>query len=303
MKLHTRIITEKYGFYIHETQNKYENDRINQRNTYIHIVNTPSGEKYDIDKHTNKSCLDFTIIRDDIQNTVNAKLNYLEYYTTCSIEKNLEKGHGTINMICAFIHYLRETHPDVKSFTLDDLSQIVCNGKQVSLKYYYFVLYNKTWYEKVFNAYPICPDEFYRDMKHNIHTSQFTLDYISNYWMDLGDELKTKLRKMYIECNENFQTFIRKIKKKSPDKRCYLLSFWIERFIMESIDVLPLTWNVIVDNVDCKEHIVKRIQSVIGTHKTQKYTSLKGGNIGNRRKTKKRIYRKKNRNVMLIKYF
>jgi len=121
---------EKY-YYVNETENEFE---------YNILV---GGIKI--------KCVN--IIIDKIRKI--ALLELLQHHQKCSLYSDLEKGDEVKALLINSLYYINIKYPKIKYIELIDNSFILCkNKKKISLPDLSFVKYNKTWYEKNFNAIP-----------------------------------------------------------------------------------------------------------------------------------------------------
>ena len=84
-----------------------------------------------------------------------AILELFQHHFKCSLFSDLKKGDEIIDLLKNSLFFVVSKYHDVKYFELVDNSFILCkNKKRISLPDLSFVKYNKTWYEKYFNAIP-----------------------------------------------------------------------------------------------------------------------------------------------------
>ena len=82
-----------------------------------------------------------------------ATIPILAWDSKCAIDKDLERGTGTILMIRVLLSETLKRYPYIKKFTFRDNSLIPCdNGKQISLLHLTIIKYNMSWYESHFHA-------------------------------------------------------------------------------------------------------------------------------------------------------
>ena len=81
----------------------------------------------------------------------NALLELYQHHIKCS----LEKGEEVIDLLKNTLYFISQKFPTIKYIEFIDNSFIQCkNKKKISLPDLSFAKYNKTWYEKNFNAIP-----------------------------------------------------------------------------------------------------------------------------------------------------
>lgn len=94
-----------------------------------------------------KPCIDITVIDDE------AILQEVQYMSTCSTNKFLQKGHGTVEMIQGSLKWFMMKYPHISKVSLTDKSYIpVSDGYSLALPEYYMLVHGKTWYEHYFGA-------------------------------------------------------------------------------------------------------------------------------------------------------
>ena len=98
-----------------------------------------------------KRCIEITI--DTTENI--AIIQIISFDKKCAYFSDLERGNEMIDLIKCSLYFCILKFPNIKKYDLTDNSTIICkNGKNISLSILYFIKYNKTWYEKHFNAIP-----------------------------------------------------------------------------------------------------------------------------------------------------
>jgi hypothetical protein len=96
-----------------------------------------------------------------------ATIPILAWDAKCAVNKNLEKGSGTISMIRLILSESKKRYPYIKRYIFKDNILIPCdNGQQISLLHLTVIKYNKSWYEQHFHAYIPLSTEF----KHSFAT-------------------------------------------------------------------------------------------------------------------------------------
>lgn len=83
-------------------------------------------------------------------------IDRVERNSACVIDGTLEEKGGTEILVKIALWTIKQLFPEVKRFTLQDDSNILCekNGKihKISLGFDYIIKYNQTWYQSKFNA-------------------------------------------------------------------------------------------------------------------------------------------------------
>lgn len=278
--IRTKTLVDKYGFIIDENKVVYNN---------IENISISIGDKIE-------QCIYFTILNDINNNKYKAKLVNLKSFMSCSIFNNLEKGKGTLDLLCVLKEYLDIKYPYVKEFSLEDYSQIECiinknKLKKISLSNYYFVLYRKTWYEDKLNAIPLDIDiETYNNVKDKFNDKSQFLSYEifeKQYLKNTQESIKYRLKNIYNNVSD-YSEFFDIIRKKGNIERCDLLYSWLDDFIYNFCKIrLTGNWNVYVDKILC----INKIKNII--------TLKKGGNIcKNKKKLKNKT--RKNKSKIII---
>lgn len=266
----TILQKDKYGFMIQDKKAIY-ND--------IENISISIGNK-------EEQCIYFTILKTS-DTHYQAKLVNLQYYTSCSLFKNLEKGKGTIVMLCSLKEYIQRKYPYVKHFVLEDYSQIECSikntkkYKKLSLTNYYFVLYRKTWYEDRLYAFPVNIDtSTYTKLKEKFSNKNEFISYKEFhqiYLQDTNEEVKNIIQELY-ENSNTYAEFFDKVREKSNEERCNILYSWLDLFMDRFIGI-PLTgyWSICLDTIPCYMYIGGRKQTS-KQYKTKKHTRKKNTN-------------------------
>ena len=119
-----------------EYDNEYDDDEYNKSITiFISKLNNT-------DMDTN--CL-LAIITKDNPNLIH--ISNFGYNRKCNINKNIEHGKNTLNIMKAFFNYIEMYYPDISSIKLTDESYFNHTCVNISLYPYYILKYGKTYYE------------------------------------------------------------------------------------------------------------------------------------------------------------
>lgn len=78
----------------------------------------------------------------------------LLYRTTCSLDKKLQRGTGTIEMLQGFIKLVLKKRKGVTNVKFTDSSTVVIDGKEILLADWKWHTTGQTWYEKHMGAIP-----------------------------------------------------------------------------------------------------------------------------------------------------
>ncbi len=178
----------------------YNYKKINGINTSI------NGTFYIGNPKTNikEACVTISVFypnNDSLVDSSIASLILLKYYESCSENKKLPSGEGTINMLNTSMSFVKQLCNFITEFKLNDALTRKCdNGTTITLPYFYITQYNKTWYEAKFNAYLKEPlyTTYKNDIKRIMNTILPDFDvFISNHIHNSGinktalDELRT----------------------------------------------------------------------------------------------------------------
>jgi hypothetical protein len=150
-----------------------------------------------------------------------ALLELFQHHQKCSLFSDLEKGDEVKDLLRNSLHFIISKYPALKYIELIDNSFIICkNKKRISLPDLTFVKYNKTWYEKYFNAIPsknskdnikIIKKQILKNINKKI---KLTLDdFINEYYTDSifqKQNMINIIKNMYFK-NIIFKDFLDKI--------------------------------------------------------------------------------------------
>jgi len=170
-----------------------------------------------------------------IENYDEVLLQSFGYYKECSISENLERKTGVINMMNAFIDFLKDKFPNIKKIILQDYSSFECSKETKIQTYLYYLLkYGSSYYEKIHGF------QLKNELKKNEHldnikkTRNIKLKNIPEFieFIQKNDIYKKinmeVLNKFIIKIN-NFNTindFINNIK--FNDEECKILNYLLE---------------------------------------------------------------------------
>lgn len=231
------------------------------------ILNSPLGYKYKLaciykykEDNTNKKvesstfyigrtldevCITIAVthIKRMFSDPTIASLILVKYYETCSENKGLKRGEGTVDMMNTAMSFVKQVCPFIRAFKLNDSSAKTCdNGATISLPTFYITQKGKTWYEEQFGAHLLEPlhtlyrtciyevmnmqidsiDSFMEEYIYGSSTSNISLDMIRSLYkpnMTVGDFFKAL-----------YETHTKSV-------ACELLQPWIDIF-MEKMGLL-----------------------------------------------------------------
>lgn len=91
----------------------------------------------------------------DAQQPMRIKLDTVSYFARCSVGHDLERGHGTIEMLQSILKLSAQAFKDARRIYFNDVSGIECNGKTMLLSYMSLLIHGQTWYARHFGARPV----------------------------------------------------------------------------------------------------------------------------------------------------
>ena len=270
MNSYYRLDTEEYSFYL----TIIKNDGIDN----ISI----GGRKAE--------CVNISVSRPDsllvergFHTLDTATIPVLAWDSKCAIDKDLEKGAGTIAMIRIVLSETLKRYPYVNRYTFHDNSLIKCdNGKQISLLHLSVIEHNKSWYERQFNAY-ILNTEMNGKYKNGIialNTPEVKESFDTFKKIIYPSKASgIEALQSYYETSATYHDFFTSILKKEGKKGlCSMIAGWIDIFLLYIFRFNPLSVEWAID----KESI--QLQEVSETRLTHKPNQS-----GGRRYTKKNI--------------
>jgi len=173
-----------------------------------------------------------------------AKIGYIEdlvYKKECSIFNEINKGsESSKNSIalllkCSLIFCINK-YPEVSLYKISDMSYIQCsNYQRISLSDLYVIKYNKSWYEKIFNAEPV--EEQIKDVERGKElileklNSEINLDleeFINRYYIytkSLNINKNLEHIKIAYKKNIKVKDYLSYFLNNNLDCRLYLLFF------------------------------------------------------------------------------
>lgn len=186
-----------------------------------------------------------------------ASLILVKYYETCSENKELPHGEGTVDMINTSMSFVKQICPFIKEFKLNDASTKKCdNGTIISLPLFYLTQYEMTWYERRFKAYLKEPN--YTNYKNTVATSMSAIlpsfDKFSRIFIkNTPDVITNELKSVYTE-GDIIKEFFRKLYDKyDKSMGCILLQPWIDNYMAEvglqTYVSLNIGWYISVDTI------------------------------------------------------
>jgi hypothetical protein len=185
-----------------------------------------------------ESCITITIffpVEDQLVDPSIASLLLVKYYESCSEEKSLPHGEGTVDMMNTAMSFVKQICPFVKEFKLNDASTKICdNGASITLPYFYITHSNKTWYESRFGAHLKEPlyDDYKNDIKRVMNTKlpEFNIFY-ENHIGNVPASIKKELQNVYIQGDTVKDFFNKLYRKYNKNMGCIILQPWIDKFM------------------------------------------------------------------------
>lgn len=209
---------------------------------------------------TNKGCV--IIYINDYKESDTAILDTIKYDSKCNITEDLEEGTGTKHMIFTALNILMYYFPHLKYVKLLDTSFKKCSRvnkigatPSMELAVYFMLFHKKTWYESLFGALPIEPNnlEKYKvfiskldsipiDKPFFTFIKQYFRDNDLKYIVDLNNKYNLELDKLY-NTTRTYSEFFNKLKEKIKDKSeiCSFFGIFLFRFMGDISDKLTTT--------------------------------------------------------------
>jgi hypothetical protein len=240
-----KLKTEHYMFEIEVTDNKLHDKIIS---------------KYFLLGNDIQPCLSFILYTKEAEEILGkdviytANLMNIERLKECIInevsDEYFEKYSSNIELLNAFLKYIKKTYPYIKEIKLNDKSYIPCNKEDtLDLLSYYIALYGKTWYEDKYKAYSKNNYSLYKEQiknyiskefKSKISWDLFYVKYIllaNNFTKNIINNNISICKDIYEKSN-TFPDFFNSINKKVEKKyKCYFFKSWLENFISDNIKV------------------------------------------------------------------
>lgn len=219
-----------------------------------------------------------------------ATIPILAWDAKCAVNKNLEKGSGTILIIRIILSECLKKYPYVKYYTFKDNSHIQCeNGQQISLLHLTIIKYNKSWYEDNFNAYieePMYRKKYIDGIKIlNDPTLKIPYEEFKNKIKSFSKEPELELLKKYYEKADTYFLFFKLIfDTEGRHRQCNLIVGWIDMFLLYIFQFDPLSVPWVINS----ESLIN--EEVIETFLEKKPMNQSGGKR-NTRKTIPRVMR------------
>lgn len=266
-----RLDTEAYKFYLTITQGK-ESDALS--------IGGRKGECVNISVNKPESIL----VQRGHHQLDTATIPILAWDSKCAIDKDLERGIGTISMIRVLLSETLKRYPYIKKFTFRDNSLIPCdNGKQISLLHLTIIKYNMSWYESHFHASIENPvySKKYKDGLAILNDKELKMSFddFKNKIKGFTTESDLHVLKGYYETSSTYSLFFKAILEKEGKKRqCNLVASWIDVFLQYifQFDPLSVPWLIHSESVPIQEVAVTQLAN-------------KPSQIGGRRYTKRNI--------------
>ena len=244
------------------------------------ILNSPLGYKYKLaciykykEDNTNKKvesstfyigrtldevCITIAVthIKRMFSDPTIASLILVKYYETCSENKGVKRGEGTVDMMNTAMSFVKHICPFIQSFELNDSSaKTYNNGASISLPTFY-ITQGKTWYEEQFGAHLIEPfHTTYRTCIHEVMNKHiydievFISEFMTN--SDITIYKLDQLRSIYkpkITVGDFFKALY---ETHTKSVACELLQPWIDTF-MEKMGLLHYInnrWYISADRI------------------------------------------------------
>ena len=212
-----------------------------------------------------------------------ATIPILAWDSKCAINKNLERGSGTISMIRIILSESIKRYPYVKYYSFKDNSLIPCdNGQQISLLHLTIIKYNKSWYEQHFNAY-IQEESYRKKYKDGIKILndpllKMSYEEFKNKIKSFSKEPELELLKSYYEKTDTYFLFFKLLFDiEGRNRQCNLIVGWLDMFLLFIFQFDPLSVPWVIDSETVS------IQQVLETMLDKKPINQNGGKRYTRR--------------------
>lgn len=160
----------------------------------------------------------------------------VEYNESCIKDGILEERGGIIKLVKAALWTIIQLIPSIEYITLKDDSHIYCEKGsklyKLNLAYDYILKYNKTWYEKHFNAIIYNKDN-YNAYKKSLNMLDASLNNIE-FIVDKIPYLE-KYREIY-NISLSPRDFINNLRKVYSKTYCFEVGAWLTSY-MELLDI------------------------------------------------------------------
>jgi len=269
-----RIMVGKYSFDVVENQRKY-NGKLFMRTFKI-------GGDY-------QDCVNLSYTYNN-GNPVSAKLPHLMYEPECSIGSDHPRGLGSVVLIKSLLEYAHNKIKDVSKFEFDDMSNIDCVEKDLSLKpprllikplklsYFSLAYHDKTWYEKNFNATMKDKQKYkkYRETITFLKDPNRKESFETFLAIAKPPIEQINLLKSYYENANTYREFFNNI---PFDNRCDILFPWLVGFMSYYLKdiIIEYGWEIDINTMN----------------NTNKINTKKGGNRKNKTIKENRLVPKK----------
>ena len=218
---------------------------------------------------TNKGCV--IIYINDYKESDIAILDSIKYDSKCNITEDLEEGvgsqadkaaEGTKHMIFTALNILMYYFPHLKYVKLLDTrfkkySRVNKIGATPSMELavYFMLFHKKTWYESLFGALPIAPNNLAKykvfiskldsipiDKPFFTFIKQYFRDNDLKYIVDLNNKYNLEFDKLY-NTTKTYSEFFNKLKDKINDKSeiCSFFGIFLFRFMDDISNKLTTT--------------------------------------------------------------
>jgi hypothetical protein len=169
-----------------------------------------------------------------------AHLQGISYNQECTLKHdlNLERKHGTIEMVKAALTFLFKKYPHLKGITFKDTSIMKClHMIQINLSEFFIAKYGITWYQEKFNALPFNNPNYHEHLS-SLNTAitssklpfkEFYTKYVKpnripvKYWT-----VKTKT---IYESSNNYRDFVKKLHNGNND--CSIFVYWLHSLMVD----------------------------------------------------------------------
>lgn len=159
----------------------------NKRNWTVHI-----GSK------ARPVCITLNVYKDEPE----AILQNLSFDSTCASNKPMPRGIGTREMLNSAIFFIAKRFKWVERISFTDVSSFRCESKTIPISEMSFLLHQKTWYERHFNAMPKAV-HLYESLREAYHSTRWT----TSEWPLLWDKYFSRFELPEDALYELFQSY------------------------------------------------------------------------------------------------
>lgn len=217
--------------------------KIKSENYAYHCIIKELVNEYRVQFGGQKQCINISIYKDDDCPNING----ISYDEKCTLNKGLEPGKGTIEMIYAALKFIKYIKPEIKDLYFRDDSKITCENKVIiPLHYFYLSKHGKTWYQTHFNAKLVDKNDR-KELKdalntiRNVEMIKFEEFYNKYFIRCRQNGIQHSLKPIYDE-SKSYHDFLRKL---TIEFDCIVLDSWFGLFWNKICPLVQLSfWKI-----------------------------------------------------------